>query len=1433
VSLTVTNASGSNTKTVTAYITVYSAPTVNFTVNDTAGCPPHAVTFTDQSNPVVPGPATYHWSFGDGNTSTLLNPGHNYPASGYYNVTLSVTNSGGCVSSLTKPNYIHVYTPPDANFSAAQTSFCNIPATATFTPAVVGSGPYTYSWAFGDGGTGTGGNPSHTYSTAGSYTVTMIVTDVNGCKDTVVKPAYINVGLLDANFTVTPAAGCVNTPITFNNVSVGAGSATWDFDDGNTSTSMSATHVFTAAGTYDVKLVVFNGACSDSVTIPVTIHPQPDADFEGVPIDPCPAPALIQYNNLSTGANSYAWAFGDGGTSSQANPSHTYNANGWYTVTLVATSSFGCKDTIVKPQYMKVYDLVLDAGAIPAQGCVPLDVQFGTATYTNTPFPVGPYPYGTASTSWDFGDGNTSTDPSPMHTYTTIGTYTVHCTVVTDNGCTQVDSFVIHVGPKPNTFFTAAPPIVCNHDTVFFSNQTTGATNYVWDFGDGGSSGATNPYHIYTTSGTYTITLHAYNNGCDSAYTVDSMILIHPPTAIFHAVYNCDTPLLVKFYDTATIEATSRVWHFGDGGTSTSIMPVHTYSALGNYNVTLITYNSIYGCTDTMTLPITLIDPVLTFSTPDTAICRHDSITFNPVYTGISLGYAWYINNSFVDTFTNQGYRFHQNGLYKVKVIATDIHGCLDSAVRNNYVLVAKPTADFIAQPTVGCLPLTVAFTETSTNTPGAYSVTRVWDFGNGNTSTVNTAGTSQTYTAPGFYDVQMIVTDNVGCSDTLMKNDYIEVRQPVANFVANDTNACIGQGIVFANTSTGVSLSSQWDFGDGGSSNIGSPTYAYSNTGTYTVRLIVTDPSGCKDTILKVNHVIITKPDASFLMSDTLAICPPLNVIFTNTSTGASSYVWTFGNSTGSTLQNPTGVYPDPGIYSIQMISINGQGCADTAFGSANVLGYAGGLSYTPLTGCAPLQVDFTANLTNVPSIVWDFSDGVTIPATGPTTSHTYLTPGAYVPKLILSDGSTCLNSSLGLDTIKVDGVYAGFTTSPLCENTMAFFQDTSFSFFSSVTSWSWSFNNGQQTSNISNPSNFYPSPGTYPVSLIVTNDSGCTDTVLRNITINTLPVISAGLDTVVCTGDAAQLSGSGGVSYVWAPGTSLTCTACQTTFASPTVPTNYSVTGTDQNGCVNTDTVRVNLQYITTSAVENGGEICTDSVFQLMVSGAHHYEWQPAASLDDNTLANPLASPTVTTVYTVHAWEGSCPPDSHKVTVVVHPLPVVNAGGDETIIAGNSAMLQATGTNTNNFLWTPSETLSCDNCSNPIASPLVTTQYTVRGTSYYGCKNTDSVTVFIVCDESQLFIPNLFSPNGDGQNDVFFVRGEGLRELKSFRVFNRWGEQVFERKNISANDEANGWDGTFKGAQLNPDVYVYLIEGVCDTGDPVLWKGDVTLVR
>ena len=1451
VTLTATNTSGSSVKTMV--ITILGAPIVSFSASPVAGCPPLPVNFTNSSNPVVPGVATYSWSFGDGSAiNTTQNPPHTYQNPGFYNVTLSVTNSAGCVSSQTLTQYINVYDPPDADFTF--TPVCKAPGTTTFTSTVTtGTPPYTYHWDYGDNTTpGTTANPTHTYATSGTFNVTLVVTDVNGCMDTVVKP--LGVGTLNANFTAPPLA-CLGMPVIFINTSVNAGNYLWYFGDNTTSSSSNPVHTYTTPGTYNVMLVAWDmpNVCTDTFIVPITVSPGPTASFNISPQYTCGAPATINFTSTSTGgAVSYVWNFGDGSpTVTGATATHTYTTDGAFTVTLVATDANGCKDTAAITKVIEKVQVAVEVDR-NYNHCLPSTVNFSYLIN---------YPPGVASVTWDFGDGSppVSGVSFPSHTYTAQGVHVVTLTITTNNGCTATDTAQVTMGTKPNAFFAPVFDTLCSQDYTpipfSFVNTSTNATDYYWhywsppltnDWLPDGYSIPTSPNGSYFPPTSpipplFYAALVASNYGCQDTFFHPDPLVILKPVAQALAYPDCDTPTLVRFFDMSEGHVNSRLWIFGDGTTDTSKNPVHMYPSLGNWPVTLEATNDTTGCTSRDLMSLFLHVPTAEFSVSDTAICKGDTLLasqFTQTFSHpVSLyGYTFNPPNVIYDGNVG-GFIFPFPGLYTVTLSFLDFNGCTHDTSKSNYILVADPNPSFSVTPTIGCAPLVTNFTETGTNTPGAYTTNWTWVFGDGTTANLTSGTTTHTY-APGIYSVKVYLTDNIGCVDSLLRPNYIQSRQTIAAFKADDTTACLNQPIDFTNnssSSTGAVLTYTWDFGDGSpTSNAVDPIHTYTQTGAFTVTLIATDNTGCADTLTLPAYIKVAKPSASFTMSDTFALCPPLIVQFTNSSTGAAGYTWDFGDgSSPSPVPNPSNIYTNPGIYNIRLIATNSYGCTDTAFGRANVLGYSGALDYMPQAGCNPLTVNFTANLTNVSNFLWDFSDGTIVTATGNTITHTYTLPGRYLPRIVFTDSAGCVNSSDGLDTIKVDDIIGNFNFSPACVNTLVTLKDTSYSYFSAVNEWKWDINNGQVRSNVKAPTATFTLPGTYPIVLIVKNANGCKDTVYENLTIHPLPTITANGDTIICLGDAATLSALGGNSYEWTPAASVGCATCQITSASPTEATNYIVMGTDANGCKNTDTTHVAVKTQTNSTAGSGGEICVDSSIQLHVSGAQRYEWTPASTLDDPTSADPIATPDVTTVYTVLAYEGSCLPDSHSVRVVVHPLPTVNAGSDETIVAGNSVNLNASGTDISTYAWSPDQTLSCNTCSSPIASPYGTTTYTVTVATDFGCKAKDDVTIFVLCDEGQLFIPNTFSPNGDGDNDVFYPRGIGLRSIRSFRVYNRWGELVYERQGIQLNDAVTAWDGTYKGNKLSPDVFVYVLEGVCEGGEIMTWKGDISLVR
>lgn len=1445
VTLTATN--GSSVSTFSSTITVHPQPTVNFTASATSVCPGTPITFTSTTLGGVTGAVTCTWNWGDGGTSTGSPATHTFPGPGSYTVTLFATNAMGCQASLVMPAYITVHVPPDAAI-ATPGGACNPPAAVSFSStSTAGSGALgTYAWSFGDGGIGAGSPTSHTYATSGLYTAKLVVTDANGCKDSAI--AAITIATISATFT-SPDNACEFASVTFSNTSSPHGSRTWNFGDGGTSTAYDGVHAYSSPGTYTVTLTIVNGPCTATYTRTITILPGPATDFSIAPIHPCPAPETITYTASGPAGTTYSWLF-EGSTTATGSPaSHTYGTNGVKTIRMIAVNpANGCRDTVTKRDTL--YDLFFDAFASPRRGCVPLTVTFGGNALTTVPPPgTSIYPLPVATYSWDFGDGTTpGTGPAPIHTYTAIGIYTATVTITTSNGCTAIDTLRIEVGAPPVVTFTATPRHVCYgaHTPIIFTPViVTGPVDeYHWSFGDGGGIiyDTANPpddvAHTYTVPGTFDVTVRPYWRGCPGApYTLSDYIIIDSPKAIMGDSVFCSPPSRVKFWDSSMGDDT-HLWMFGDGTTSTLDDPIHDYSSLGTYTISLATYNIASGCRDTVSRTINLSAPVPDFTASATEICRGQNITFTSVITGgFATNYYWHVDGfTAIPGATNPTYTrpfalVTDTGYHTISLVIRNSNGCLDTITKTNFVHVNSPSVSFTGSPVTGCVPLSVTFTDASTAVSATTISSRFWRFGDGTTGT----GTPVThsYALAGTYMVTEVVTDSRGCIDSLRRPAYIVATKPTASFSASTVYPCIGAPVVFTNTSPGA-VSSVWDFGDGGTSTVTSPSHSYSGIGVYTVRLTVTDVNGCVDDTIMTGYINVTRPDANFSMSDSVSVCPPLFVNFTNLSTGAAIYSWTLGDGGFSTALSPSNMYITSGLYNVMLVATNIHGCKDTVQKAVNIFGYAGAFSYTPLEGCAPLTVHFVATLSNVPFITWDFSDGVTSTISfTDTISHTYLTPGAFIPKLVLSDNTGCQTSSIGIDTIKVDAVTAKFVTdpNPVCIGMPFSFIDSSTFFWSPITSWEWTYDG--LTSTLNSPGHTIYTPGTYPVTFRVVNGWGCVGTASGDVVVDPPPVVTASPDTVVCVSDPATLFGYGAVTYTWEAPATLSCTACNPTYATPLTETTYTVTGTDARGCTDTASVTVRLRTHTTSRAWGDTAVCQGVSVQIFDTGGTSYLWLPPNGLNSNTIFNPIATPDYTTIYTVIAKLAGCIPDTNTVTVVIYPLPTVYAGPDQRLLAGSTAQLEAKGTNIASYMWWPGETLSCTDCYNPVASMSVMTTYNVDVLSDRGCKASDSVTVMLYCDNSQVFIPNAFTPNGDGQNDVFYPRGMGLKQIKTFRIYNRWGELLFERTGINLNDASSGWDGSYKGDTPKPDVYVYILEAVCYTGEDISIKGDVSILR
>ncbi len=1369
VRLTATNARGSNTLTRTSYITVHEPPTVSFTGDVLSGCYPLRVQFSDMSTPGAGNTnVSWNWDFGNGQTSSLQNPLAIYTATGVYSVTLRVTNDKGCSRTFSRANYITVTDGVNVSFTHTQATVCSAPANITFTNTSTGPGTLSYLWLFGDGNTSAAPNPTHTYTASGTYTPALVVMSSGGCVDTLYSPNPVVVGGFTTSFN-GPAAVCINEAATFTNTSVPVPvSSIWNFGDGNTANTVNSTHTYTTAGTYTIWLYNTYSSCIDSISQVITVNPRPVADFTAPVTVRCEQPLTVNFQDISTGsATGWQWDFGDGNTSTQQNPSHTYTANGSYTVTLIATNGFGCTDTVTKVDFIQIRRPQISIPALPARGCIP---------YTLSPVAVINSLDGIIAYEWDFGDGNTSTQQNPTNTYVAQGTYTVRLIVTSASGCrdTLLLPGAVRVGSKPSADFSAAPIPQCAFQPVNFTDLTTSTPpvdEWLWDFGDGGSSTQQNPTHLYAVPGMFDVMLIATNNGCPDTIVRTNYVEILPPVSRFAFAANCSRRTEFQFTD-QSLQPLTWAWDFGDGSPiDNSQNPVHNFPALGTYNVTLTVTNG--ACSHSLTQVVYVVDPNPDFAADVTTACKEATINFTISNLNFSniVAYYWdYGDGTTANTgSTGINHTYTTSGTYTVMLVTTDLNGCLDTATRTNYIRINGPTALFTATNVAGCTGLVTTFNDASTNDGVNPIRSWQWNFGDGTIQTFTTPPFTHAYTTPGTYNVQLIVTDAAGCRDSLTLQSLVTATDPVPGFNASNVETCPGSTITFNNTTTAVNFTSSWDFGDGGISTNTSPTYSYANTGVYTVQLAIEDQYGCRDTLTRQLYIRVDNPVAGFTVSDSASSCTPLEVQFTNTSTYATSYAWDFGSGGTSTLTNPVHFYPNPGTYTVRLIATSPGGCTDTAYKNIIVYDTAGyALNYPAIGGCKPLAATFNAAVAGpVNNYIWDFGDGTSVTTTTANVNHTYTTFGNFLPKLILEDPAGCYIPIEGLDTLRIIGANAkfGLDTNFFCDRGLVTFSDSTTS-NDPIINYNWNFGDGG-TATAQNPSHQYTAPGLYNVYLAIETQSGCRDTARINPAVKIVqsPIVNIGGDTEVCLNNRLLHSG---------------------VFVIP-------------------DTSVVTWSWI----FPNGN-----------------------SSSQQNPIAQTYTTAGTFTVTAIAMNSSGCT-DTTDQTIIVHPLPTVTMPGTMTIQSGFPTLIPATySPNVVSWLWTPAAGLSCTTCPTPEAGPKFNTDYRVTFTDNNGCTNRQIIQVIVLCKDANLFIPNTFSPNGDGNNDIFYPRGRGLFSVKTLRIFNRWGEVVFEKRNFQPNDASAGWDGTFRGKKPQPDVYVYQAEVFCDNGETITLNGNISLI-
>ena len=940
--------------------------------------------------------------------------------------------------------------------------------------------------------------PTHKFDSVGFFDIRLIATSPFGCIDSLIKNIEVREAPI-ARFTRTPDSTC--GLVAFENLSKGIGvDYAWNFGNGVKSTLKSPADLIYKPGiikdtSYTIKLRIQNMCGADSMSIPIVVKPVPKIIFAPNVREGCSVLPIL-YANRSVGlADTLKWDFYGDGKFINSKDSLFYRnylsdtlKSKTYLVTVIAINECG---TDTAKTSILVHPNIVKAHFQPdkLEGCTDLVVKFTQYSMGNT-FHV-----------WNFGDGTTTKDLHPNHVYKKPGSYKVFLAV--NNGCSYDTMRVtINVYQKPKIDFTKSYDTLCLKGVFSFKSISTEKLAYKWYFGDGDSSLMKDPQHTYLSAGKYQVDLMVSNSDNYCSANTSSSVFVKPrPISKFtmDTTLGC-APVAVKFKNISS-GGNFYSWNYGDGNFSSLIESNHTFSTAMKdtlYSIRLIVENSA-SCRDTF------IKQVHVFPVPKVSYTYTPSDQcYTPMYadfTNTSVGaqfYKWFFHDGITSLETNPTMSYTLPGKYEVTLRGENEFRCVDS-VTHDVIKYPKPKANFTPDKLVGCIPLSVSFTNTSL---GASKYN--WDFGDGNAK--NTKDASITYGKDGTFNVRLIVENSDKCTDTLTI-PIIAHPIPTPDFSFKNTDPCFNPMFSeFENVTIGGDFY-EWDFMNGLVSSLKSPKTKYTISGDYKVKLTAINKFNCAVSKEKV-ITMLQKPKSLFTINK-LVGCIPFTVEFKNTSQFGTYYSWDFkdGNVSTQTDTKNTFMFADGKVskdFNVQLISEGLNGCKDTSEQTITTLPLPfPSFNYTTSDPCYnPMIANFTNTSIDAKKYEWNFQNGSSSSLTNPKAIFT--SSGTYDVMLIATNQYAC-NDTIRKKVVMKPKPRSNFTMDqeqgclPL---TISFTNTALGSDFNS-----WNFGDANSSADKS-PVHTFTKLGKMEVQLIVENSQGCKDTIKKELTTFPVPI-------------------------------------------------------------------------------------------------------------------------------------------------------------------------------------------------------------------------------------------------------------------------------------------------------------------------------------
>ena len=1342
-------------------------------------CPGSSVTLGTATLPGL----TYNWNNSASLTNgTIAQPTATPTVTTTY--TLTVTDGNGCTAT----DQITITVDPLPVVDAGADQAICIGGSATLGGAPTGPAGSTYAWDnVGSLDDATLANPTATPTVTTTYTVT--VTDGNGCSNTDQITITVNpLPTVDAGADQTI---CEGQNATLGGAPTGPAGATYAWDNAaslNDATLANPTATPTLTTTYTVTVTDGNG-CSETDQVTITVNPNPDVDA-GADQAICVGGSISLGGSptSTTSGATYSWdnaASLDDAT--LANPTATPTVTTTYTVTV--THPNGCTATD---------QIIITVNSLPAANAgVDATICSGSATLLGGS-PTGPP---ASSYSWDNAASlDDATLANPTATPTVSTTYTV---IVTDiNGCTNSDQVTITVDPLPNV--DAGPDrTICDLQSTPIGGSPTSSTvgaTFTWNNAASlNDPTAANPVASPRTTTTYTLTV-THPNGCTDT---DQVVVNVNPLPTVDA--GADQAICIGSSTnlggspSGPAGATFAWDNAASLNDATIANPIASPTVTTTYTLTVTDVN---GCVNTDQVTITVNPLPIADAGLDQTICEADTVllgtTANPAYT-----YAW-DNAALLDDNTLAQPSAFPSITTTFTVTVTETATSCTSTDQVVISVLPQPFANAGADDTL-CLGESITLGGSPTGPAGA---SFAWD----NAASLNDPTASNPIAAPQITTTYTVtVTDAVnGCTNTAQVTILIN---PLPNTdVGADQDICLGDSITLGGSPTGpLDATYVWDnavsLDDASSAN---PLAFPTDTTTYTV--LVTDTNGCVSTDQIVVNVV-PAPAIDAGVDQTICLGDSVSLGGAPTGPAGASYDWQPSSGlSDNTVSNPLASPSDTTLYVLTVTASTGCISTDTVQLNVNAVPEANfGVDQTCISDLAAFTDSSTISRGNIVSWTWDFGDGSgTSNLQNPP--YQYAAAGSYDVKLRVTSDNACSDSVIKTITINdLPSAIAGPDTSLCIGDTIQIGDQSS---FDPSATYAWS-----PATEISDVNSV--SPFVYPLSttnyfLSVTDQNGCANFDTVEVIVNQLPVVQASADVSVCSFTDVQLNASGADSYLWSPADYLDDPSSASPVARAEKSIEYVVLGTDLNGCENTDTVQVDVFNIDFESYNS--VVCSRDSVQLIpiLEGdtvGISYNWSPDLGLSGANVDSPMVSPPFTQEYklTVRNALGCTDVDSILVSVNANAnlrFDYVNSAR----CSGSALEIENNSTNADRFLWKVNGLARTEEYNPKLGINNADTNIITLIGWNQNCSDSIQVVVEPATFEEILQYKgtNVFTPNGDGINDIFDPGFEGeFIGCADFRIYDRWGEKVFD-----SNIGQYGWDGrTLRGRVAPAGVYYYVI--------------------